>query len=375
MPYRLDDKLVIGISSRALFDLRAEDHIFRTKGLEAYRIIQRRRENDPLAPGTGFRLVQGLLAINALPWTRRLVEVIIISKNDGDAGARIFNSIRHHRLDIARAAFTGGRGAVRFLGPFHCQLFLSAEAEEVVAALAGGFPSALVLERPVVDQEATVAEVLVAFDGDAVLFDDQADQIHREFGIDAFMRHEEDHADEPMSPGPFEPFLRALARVQAEFPEGESPIRTALVTARSAPAHQRVINTLRAWGVRIDESYFLGGIDKTEVLQALRPDIMFDDTLANLTRAQAAVPTAHVPYEAVQTAMFEAAAVEVPVAMPSIVLPATRAGSPHPPAHGTDNDRRPETVAAPPPDERLADAEVAGFDSAARKRMVQERRP
>ena len=313
MSYSLDDKLVVGISSRALFDLEAEDAIYRSDGLSAYRAVQSERENKPLDPGTGFRLVRGLLAINVLKTSQRLVEVIILSKNDGDSGLRIFNSIEHHNLDISRAAFTGGRGVSRFLRPFRSQLFLSAEATEVASALRSGIPAALVLAPPAGEPPTNDGEVLIAFDGDAVLFDDEADRIHQTEGLEAFMAHERANASIPMSAGPFEPFLRALARLQAEFPDGTAPIRTALVTARGAPAHRRVITTLRNWGVRLDESYFLGGVSKTEVLEALQPLIFFDDQLSNLVGAQENVPAAHVPYEGKQRLLFGPDVVHVPV--------------------------------------------------------------
>ena len=114
-----------------------------------------------------------------------------------------------------------------------------------------------------------INEVRIAFDGDAVLFDAASQQVYDAQGLDAFHEHEASHADEPMSPGPFRPFLDGLARIQAHF-GATSPIRTALVTARAAPAHYRVVNTLRSWGVNVDETYFLGGVDKTAVLKAVR---------------------------------------------------------------------------------------------------------
>jgi 5'-nucleotidase len=320
MAYSLDGKLVVGISSRALFDLVEEDAVYRSDGLAAYRQLQREREQEPLRPGTGFRLVRALLAINERRPSRRLVEVVILSKNDGDSGVRIFNSIEHHGLDISRAALTGGRPVARFLRAFRAQLFLSAEASEVAAALEQGIPAALVLAPPPSGSDATGRDVLIAFDGDAVLFDDEADRIHRTEGLEAFTAHELTNAAVPMRAGPFEPFLRALARLQAEFPDGAAPIRTALVTARGAPAHRRVITTLRDWGVRLDESYFLGGIGKAEVVASLEPLIFFDDQLTNLADAQERVPSAHVPYEGPQRLLFSQDAVHAPVSTTSVAL-------------------------------------------------------
>jgi hypothetical protein len=216
---------------------------------------------------------------------------------------RVFNSIEAHGLAITRGAFRGGRDPWPYLPAFHCDLFLSAEPAAVRAALDQGTPAALVLAPPETVSDVD-REVRIAFDGDAVLFDEESDQIFRREGQEAFFKFEAEHAEEPLSPGPFQPFLEGLARVQSRFPDENSPIRTALVTARNAPAHKRVVNTFRAWGIRVDEAYFLGGIDKTEILRRFQPHIFFDDSLAQLERAASEVPSAHVPGKADQLAMF-----------------------------------------------------------------------
>ncbi len=293
MGYSLDDKLVVAITSRALFDLDEADAVYRSQGLAAYREFQRTRENDPLAPGTAFPLVQALLAIN-IRAAKRLVEVIVLSRNDADSGVRILNSARLHGVDIRRAAFTDGRDPWKYLAPFRCNLFLSAEPADVEKALGLGFPAALILPPPERIEE-DIEEVRVGFDGDAVLFDDESERVFQEQGLEAFQRREEELASVPMNPGPFEPFLRALHEIQAHFEEARSPIRTALITARAAPAHLRVINTLRAWNVRVDESFFLGGLDKADMLAALRPHIYFDDQRSHLEQAFLKTASAHVP--------------------------------------------------------------------------------
>ena len=293
MGYSLEGKLVVAITSRALFDLDEADAVYRSLGLAAYREYQRARENEPLAPGTAFPLVKALLAINVRA-EKRLVEVFVLSRNDADSGVRILNSVQRHGVDIRRAAFTDGRDPWKYLAPFRCNLFLSAEPEDVEKALSIRFPAALILPPPSTIEE-DIEEVRVGFDGDAVLFDDESERVFQEQGLEAFQRREEALADVPMNPGPFEPFLRALHEIQAHFDEAKSPIRTALVTARSAPAHLRVINTLRAWKVRVDESFFLGGLDKAEVLAALRPHIYFDDQRGHLEQASLKTASAHVP--------------------------------------------------------------------------------
>lgn len=299
MPYSLDDKLVIGVSSRALFDLAEANAVYEADGLERYREYQRERERDSLLPGTGFPLIRALLELNQrAPAAERLVEVIVISRNDADSAMRVFNSIEAHGLDVTRGAFTNGGDSWRYLGAFRCSLFLSAEPSDVTAALRDGFPAALLLGPPEgVATEPDTGPVRIAFDGDAVLFSDQAQQIYDSGKLPAFYEHERRRADEPLPPGPFRPFLDALGRLQAHFGAEAPPIRTALVTARDAPAHRRVITTLRSWKVRIDETFFLGGIAKVDVLRVLKPHIFFDDQLDHLEAAASAVPSGHVPRE------------------------------------------------------------------------------
>jgi 5'-nucleotidase len=285
---------VVGISSRALFDLAEANRVFVEEGLAAYRAYQRAHEEEVLAPGTAFPLVRGLLSINDRA-RQRLVEVIVISRNDAESAMRVFNSIEHYGLDITRGAFTNGGDSWRYIPPFHCSLFLSVEPSDVVAALLRGFAAALVLPPPggtSVDEEPF--PVRIAFDGDAVLFGGESERLFRAEGLEAFQEHERLRSDEPMHPGPFRPFLEALGRIQARFPEDRSPIRTALVTSRGAPAHRRVVTTLRSWHVRVDETFFLGGLEKAEVLGVLRPHIFFDDQMTHLELAAEAVPSAHV---------------------------------------------------------------------------------
>ncbi len=292
--YSLDDKLVVGISSRALFDLSQANAVYETEGLAAYRAYQRDREDEILSPGTGFPLVRGLLAINRLA-PERLVEVVVISRNDAESAMRVFRSIDHYGLDISRGAFTNGGDSWRYIRPFHCSLFLSQDPGNVLSALERDLPAALLLAPPEgVALEEEPSPVRVAFDGDAVLFGDESERVFQADGLDAFHEHERLRHDEPMRSGPFRPFLEALGRIQARFPSDASPIRTALVTSRGAPAHHRVINTLRSWQVRLDETFFLGGVEKAEILRELRPHIFFDDQLRHLEPAAESVPMAHV---------------------------------------------------------------------------------
>lgn len=293
MPYTLDDKLVIAISSRALFDLTEANEVYERQGLEAYRAYQLEHEDKPLKPGTGCPLVRALLAINERA-EERLVEVVLISKNDADSGLRIFNSIEAAGLDITRAALTDGRDAYQYLEPFCCDLFLSSNQEDVTAALRANFPAAWAYPAPELIGE-DIKEVRIAFDGDAVLFSHDSELVYQKGGLDAFQKHERELQNTPLDPGPFKGFLVALARIQKRFSEGASPIRTALVTARNAPAHKRPIKTLREWGVRTDASFFLGGVEKAGILKVFKPHIFFDDQAVHCDPAASSSPAALVP--------------------------------------------------------------------------------
>ncbi len=288
-----DDRLVVAISSRALFDLGESHALFEREGLEAYRRYQIAHEDELLQPGVAFVLVQKLLRLNTLAPVGPRVEVILLSRNSGDTGLRIFNSIQHYGMEIVRAAFTSGAPTAGYVHPFGADLFLSAHAEDVTRALAAGVAAATILPSAALAEPS--AQLRIAFDGDAVLFGEEGERISAEQGLEAFHRHERERQNEPLEGGPFRGFLAALQRLQAAFPAEDSPLRIALVTARSAPAHKRVILTLRHWGVRIDEALFLGGRDKGPFLEAFGADIFFDDSEVNVDSARRHVATGHVP--------------------------------------------------------------------------------
>lgn len=295
IPTHDPDRMVVAISSRALFDLENSHSLFEQDGLEAYASFQRHHEDDPLEPGIAFPLVKKLLALNALdnPGLPR-VEVILLSRNSSDTGLRIFNSIERYGLEIVRAAFTSGAPTTRYIRAFGADLFLSANPDSVRYALEHGVAAATILPAKAPERESE--QLRIAFDGDAVLFGDESERISQEQGIEAFAANERARAGEPLSGGPFRGFLAALHQIQSAFPPDASPIRTALVTARSAPAHKRVILTLRQWGVRLDEALFLGGRAKGPFLHAFGADIFFDDSHANIESARMHVPTGHVPH-------------------------------------------------------------------------------
>lgn len=299
MAYNLKEKLVIGVSSRALFDLSVENEIFEKEGVEAYREYQMAHENDCLKPGPGFGLIQALLNLNRLTGQEDKVEVIIMSRNSADTSLRVFHSIREYGLPITRAVLVSGASLAPYLEAFHTDLFLSAHEDDVQSAIDCGIAAGIICSDGIhtYSHDKVPAQIRIAFDGDAVLFSDESEQIYKEQGLAAFEENERQQARNPLKEGPFAGFLRLLSKLQQEFPGEEVPIRTALVTARSAPAHERVIRTLRAWNVRVDEAFFLGGIPKKEFLKAFGAHIFFDDQAVHTLAASEVVPAARVPYK------------------------------------------------------------------------------
>lgn len=297
MPVSLDNLLVVGISSRALFDLEVEEAIFRAQGLDAYRQHQLDNESEILKLGSGFALVRALLKLNALTSNQRFVEVVIMSRNSSETSMRIFNSIKHYNLDITRAVLSGGASLAPYLHAFNVSLFLSLHEDDVQAAVDSGVASALLYQKPANAFE-ELDQIRIAFDGDAVIFSDESERIYQTQGIEAFENHERENAMKPLPEGPFARLLKALSFIQTNFKNADgraAPIRTALVTARSSPAHERVIRTLRAWNIAIDETFFMGGVSKSDVLAAFKPHMFFDDQPGHCDRASTFVQTGRVP--------------------------------------------------------------------------------
>lgn len=296
MAVTLNDKLVVGISSRALFDLEEENEIFEKKGLEAYSKYQLEHENDILRPGTAFPLIKALHQLNADG--RYLTEIIIMSKNNTNASLRIFNSIEHYGLNISRAAMVSGAPIAPYLSAFNTDLFLSANEMDVQEAINAGVAAGLICSHNVLPIDATkeIGQIRIAFDGDAVLFSDESERIYQSEGLAAFAQFEQQNAKKPLPEGPFAKLLKTISVIQKQFPADSVPIRTALVTARNAPAHERVIRTLQAWDVRIDETFFMGGVEKSQILKAFGANIYFDDQKGHIDRAARFVPAARVPY-------------------------------------------------------------------------------
>lgn len=291
MPASLEGQLVVAISSRALFDFEEENLVFEQGDDRAYMQLQLGRLEEPAKPGVAFSLVRKLLAFNDANAQR--VEVVILSRNDPVSGMRVFRSAQHYGLPIQRGSFTRGQPPWRYLKPLNANLFLSTHLSDVRAALGAGVPAAQVYPHSALASEAHPHEVRIAFDGDAVLFSDEAERVFQAEGLSAFQAHERDKAGQPLLAGPFKPLLAALHRLQQEGTPAMR-VRTALVTARSAPAHERAIRTLMDWNIEVDEAMFLGGLAKGEFLREFEPDFFFDDQTGHIESASRHVPSGHV---------------------------------------------------------------------------------
>lgn len=285
---------MVAISSRALFDFEQENAVFEASNDQAYMNLQLERLDIPAKPGVAFSLVQKLLAFNdPLPQTVAHVEVVILSRNDPVSGMRVFRSAQHYGLPIQRGSFTRGEPPWRYLKPLKANLFLSTHTSDVRMALLAGVPAAQVYPQSAHASLEHPNEVRIAFDGDAVLFSDEAERVFQTQGLSAFQAHEKEHASLPLTPGPFKPLLEALHQLQ-RLGTAKMRIRTALVTARSAPAHERAIRTLMNWHIQVDEAMFLGGLDKSGFLREFEPDFFFDDQTGHIERASKHVPSGHV---------------------------------------------------------------------------------
>jgi 5'-nucleotidase len=291
MSVSLADRLVVAISSRALFDFEEENTVFEASDDRAYMQLQLQRVDAPAKPGVAFSLVRKLLAFNA--GAAPQVEVVILSRNDPVSGMRVFRSAQHYGLPIERGVFTRGESPWRYLKPLAANLFLSANEADVRSALGAGVPAARVFPHSARASDAHPNEVRIAFDGDAVLFSDEAETVFQRDGLDAFQAHERDQAARPLAAGPFKPLLEALQRLQ-HASDSAMRVRTALVTARSAPAHERAIRTLMDWHIEVDEAMFLGGLPKGAFLREFEPDFFFDDQTGHIHNATEHVPSGHV---------------------------------------------------------------------------------
>jgi len=300
LAYDLSGKLVVAVASSALFDLTEADHVIQTEGESAYRAYQRKHETKILEPGVVYPLIKRLLALN--DENEQPIEVVLFSRNDPDTGLRVFNSIEHYGLAISRAIFVAGKNPFKYLEAFNASLFLSGNKADVKEAIEHGLPAGYVKSTNYIDDE-TDDELRIAFDFDAVLVDDSSEKVYQEKGLEAYQEHELAYGSIPMNEGPLHQFLTGLSKIQqAELAKKdkdeqyEPKIRIAVCTARNAPAHKRVVTTLREWNIRVDEAFFLGGMNKGQVLEVYRPHIFFDDQVKNIQSISDKFPSVHIPY-------------------------------------------------------------------------------
>jgi 5'-nucleotidase len=302
MAYAIEQRLVIAIASSALFDLTESDRIYREQDLDTYRAYQRERENELLPAGVAFPLIRRILALNDPENRYQPIEVVLLSRNDPDTGLRVFKSIERYGLDISRAAFVSGRDPFKYLAAFNTILFLSANADDVSSALSRNVAAGRVFPTQFADDDGD-HELRIAFDFDGVIADDSAEAVFKEQKLPGFFKSEIENAAIPLPVGPLHRFFTEIAKIQQVERENDRPdsvrmarIRTAIVTARNAPAHERVVTSLRSWGINVDEAFFLGGIEKARVLEIFRPHIFFDDQMLHIEGAAGIVPCAHVPF-------------------------------------------------------------------------------
>lgn len=302
MAFDLSRRLVIGLASSALFDLSESDAVFRAEGEKIYRDHQRDNQEQPLARGVAFPFIRRLLSLNQLNPDDPPVEVILLSRNDPDTGLRVMNSIQHYGLPITRAVFMQGKSPHSYIPAFDIELFLSANAEDVKSAVAAGYPAGQILKGDVEDDSDDL-QLRIAFDFDGVLVDDEAETVYKEHSLEGFHQHETLRQDIPHTPGPLTPFLRRISEIQKmeqdkreKEPLYQPILRVSIVTARNAPAHKRVINTMRHWGITVNEAFFMGGVEKSKVLDIMQPHIFFDDQRLHLEPASAYLPSVHIPF-------------------------------------------------------------------------------
>ena len=300
MPFDIDNKFVIAVASSALFDLTESDRVFRENGEETYRTYQREKENDILSPGVAFPLIKRLLKINTPE--DQLVEVVLLSRNDPDTGLRVFKSIEHYELGISRAAFVTGNNPFKYMGSFNACLFLSGNPDDVKEAVEHGYPAGCIYPTDYIDDNED-NEIRLAFDFDGIIADDSAESIFQSGTLEKFHFHEKELAREPLPAGPLMRFFTEISKLQQREiqknqsdPNYKSRIRLAIATARNAPAHERVITTLRKLEIRVDEAFFLGGVEKIRVLSEFQPHIFFDDQVGHIEGVARTFPSVHVPF-------------------------------------------------------------------------------
>ena len=301
MPYPIDDKFVIAVTTSALFDMKESDDIFKTKGVKAYRTYQEKHINDILGKGVAFPFIRRFLSLNDIFVNEKPVEVVVFSKNSPDAGLRALRSIKHYGLSITRSLFTSGEPNFQYLPAYNSTLFLSSNPEDTKAAIEAGYAAGTVLNQSIVDN-IDDKELRIGFDFDSVIADDSSEEFYKKSGIEKYMTHEEQLSSSPLAAGPLGELLKKVSNFQKleklkklKEPEYNPILKTAIITARNAPAHERVVTTLKEWNIDVDQVFFLGGIEKARILNILKPHIFFDDQKTHLEHL-VDIPAVHIPF-------------------------------------------------------------------------------
>lgn len=302
MAYPIERKLVIAVSSSALFDLHDSHAVFVNDGPKAYKEFQEANLNIVLEKGVAFPFIKRFLQINNRFKDRIPVEVVLLSRNSAATGKRVFRSIKHYGLDISRAAFMEGVSPYEYVPAFNASLFLSTNEEDVKSAIDAGYPAGVVLPSKFVNDEGD-QELRIAFDFDGVIADDEAEAVYKGGDLPDFHEYETKKSAIPHQPGPLADLFKKLSFLQRlEDREVERDrkyrriLRTSIVTARNAPAHERVITTLEHWGVSANEIFFLGGMSKDRILTRLKPHMFFDDQRSHLESDAGDIPMVHIPF-------------------------------------------------------------------------------
>jgi 5'-nucleotidase len=303
MAYPIERKLVIGIASSALFDLTESHLIYETEGIDAYRIHQEKNIDNPFPMGVAFPFIRRFLSINKAFLKQLPVEVVLLSRNSPETGLRVFRSIKYYDLDITRAGFMTGRSPHEYLPAFNASLFLSANEDDVREAIDKNYPAGVVLPSKVYDDEHDT-ELRIAFDFDGVIADDGSEVVYKKNNnLSEFEAHEAEKKTIPHQPGPLADLFKKLSfmqkleeKLRREDSSYKKILRIAIITARNAPSHERVVTTLKSWGVSADESFFLGGMEKSRILTILKPHMFFDDQRSHLQSPAGDIPMVHIPF-------------------------------------------------------------------------------
>lgn len=329
MPFPIDKKLVIAVSATALFDLEIDHHLYLRMGVEKFRAHQRENRSRIPDRGGAFPFIQRMLHLNKVYPNEKPIEVVMLSRFHADAGLRIMDAIKFYELDISRSFFLAGALPYPYMSAINSVLYLSTNKEEVKIAVGLGFPAGQVLPCKTLPTDEG-KQLRIAFDFDGVLVDDEAEKVYAKSNdLPLFHEYERENREKPLHSGPLMPLLQRISQFQKlerkkveDDPNYTQMLRIAIVTARNAPAHERLIHTLSALDIETDELFLLGGIEKRLILDVLKPHIFFDDQLGHLTGASASTPSVHIPFGIANPATGTAVLEGLPISNEQVLVAA-----------------------------------------------------